>query len=61
MVPKCKKGNAGAGKSIIIIGGGKWCIELGAGGVVVAESLRQNGFQGKVTVVSREPYLPIDR
>jgi hypothetical protein len=33
----------------------------GAGGAITAESLRQNGFTGRIVVISRESYLPIDR
>ena len=33
----------------------------GAGGLVAAESLRELGFGGKVLIISRESYLPIDR
>ena len=33
----------------------------GAGGLLAAETLRSQGYSGKVIMVSREPYLPIDR
>ncbi|KAB0791001.1 hypothetical protein PPYR_02801 [Photinus pyralis] len=38
----------------VIIGGGP-------SGAVCAETLRQEGFQGKLTVVAKERYLPYDR
>lgn len=34
---------------------------LGAGGLVAAETLRSEGYNGTVTILSREDYLPIDR
>jgi NADPH-dependent 2,4-dienoyl-CoA reductase/sulfur reductase-like enzyme len=48
-----KVSDSGA-EHFVIIGGG-------AAGALAAESIRQAGFSGKVTVVSKEPYLPIDR
>ncbi|KAI8920504.1 hypothetical protein BC831DRAFT_479339 [Entophlyctis helioformis] len=41
-------------KTAIIVGGG-------AGGLVAAETLRTEGFDGKIIMLSREPYLPVDR
>ncbi|TPX36664.1 hypothetical protein SmJEL517_g01365 [Synchytrium microbalum] len=41
-------------RTVVILGGG-------AGGMVCAETLRASGFAGRVVLVSREPYLPIDR
>lgn len=38
----------------LIIGGG-------AGGLVAAETLRTGGYAGKILIISREAYLPIDR
>ncbi|KAI8805002.1 hypothetical protein BJ742DRAFT_822322 [Cladochytrium replicatum] len=38
----------------VVLGGG-------AAGLVSVESLRQEGFTGRIVLVSREPYLPIDR
>lgn len=52
-----KKGKCVKSKSnecVVIIGGG-------AGGFQAAETLRTKGFDGKITVISRETYLPIDR
>jgi NADPH-dependent 2,4-dienoyl-CoA reductase/sulfur reductase-like enzyme len=34
---------------------------LGAGGLMAAETLRAEGYNGTVTIISREDYLPIDR
>ncbi|KAI5802440.1 hypothetical protein FPQ18DRAFT_383451 [Pyronema domesticum] len=39
---------------IIVVGGGSGC--LGA-----VEGLREKGYTGQITVLSKEPYLPIDR
>ncbi|KAL1958831.1 hypothetical protein VTO42DRAFT_3668 [Malbranchea cinnamomea] len=39
---------------VVIVGGGS-----GTFGAV--ESLRENGYKGRITVISREPYLPVDR
>ncbi|TPX31726.1 hypothetical protein SmJEL517_g05032 [Synchytrium microbalum] len=52
-IPKVVK-HCGAQKTVVIVGGGE-------GGAVCAESLRRYGFNGKVIVLSKEPYLPIDR
>ncbi|KAL5037947.1 Apoptosis-inducing factor 1 [Batrachochytrium dendrobatidis] len=41
-------------KKAVIVGGG-------AGGLLAAETLREEGFEGKVIILSRESYLPIDR
>ncbi|XP_052214021.1 apoptosis-inducing factor 3-like isoform X3 [Dreissena polymorpha] len=41
-------------KSVLIIGGGP-------ASVMCAETLRQEGFQGEITIVTREKYLPYDR
>lgn len=38
----------------VIVGGG-------AAGAVAAESIRLAGFEGRVVMISKEPYLPIDR
>ncbi|KAJ3092310.1 hypothetical protein HK102_008621 [Quaeritorhiza haematococci] len=53
-VPKCTKKNTSNQKTVVVLGGG-------AGGLVTVESLRQNGFDGRIILVSREAYLPIDR
>jgi nitrite reductase/ring-hydroxylating ferredoxin subunit len=52
--PICKKPKLGSNKTTVIIGGG-------AGGLISAETLRENGYGGKVIIISRESYLPIDR
>ncbi|KAL2913102.1 Apoptosis-inducing factor 1 [Polyrhizophydium stewartii] len=41
-------------KRAVIVGGG-------AGGLVAAETLRKEGFDGEILLLSREPYLPVDR
>ncbi|KAJ3415473.1 hypothetical protein HDV05_004915 [Chytridiales sp. JEL 0842] len=53
-VPVCTKHKVAEEKHVVILGGG-------AGGAIAAEALRQEGFNGRITLVSREPYLPIDR
>jgi apoptosis-inducing factor 3 len=35
--------------------------QLGAGGLIAAETLSSEGFAGEVVMLSRESYLPIDR
>jgi NADPH-dependent 2,4-dienoyl-CoA reductase/sulfur reductase-like enzyme len=40
--------------TVIIIGGGP-------GGFTGAESLRSNGFKGRIILITKEPYLPYDR
>ncbi|KDE09563.1 hypothetical protein MVLG_00458 [Microbotryum lychnidis-dioicae p1A1 Lamole] len=39
---------------VVIVGGG-------AGAAHAVEALRQNGYEGSIKVISKEPYLPIDR
>jgi len=41
-------------RTVVIVGGG-------ASGSAAAEALREFGFDGKIIIVSRENYLPIDR
>lgn len=43
-----------AGKGVVIIGGG-------AGAFHAIESLREHGYSGSITVLSKEMYAPIDR
>jgi hypothetical protein len=52
--PSCTKKGPGAKQTTVIIGGG-------AGGLVTAETLREKGYQGRILIISREKYLPIDR
>uniref|UniRef100_A0A1D1ZKH5 Putative flavoprotein C26F1.14C n=1 Tax=Anthurium amnicola TaxID=1678845 RepID=A0A1D1ZKH5_9ARAE len=55
--PKCKVHPSPfdeEGDTVVIIGGG-------AAGNTAAEKLRENGYGGKIVIVSRESYLPIDR
>lgn len=51
---KCKVQSASSDEKILVVGGGS-----GAMGTV--EGLRANGFQGPITLISNEGYLPIDR
>jgi len=55
-LPKCKVNPSPFDEDnvVVIIGGG-------AGGNTAAEKLRENGYGGKIILVSRESYLPIDR
>ncbi|CAE6511221.1 unnamed protein product [Rhizoctonia solani] len=39
---------------VVIVGGG-------SGGLFTVESLRENGYQGSITLISKEDYAPIDR
>jgi len=48
----CKR--AAGGKDVLIIGGGP-------ASVACAETLRQEGFQGNVTIVTKDKYIPYDR
>ncbi len=52
--PMAKPDPKADGRNFVILGSG-------AAGMVAAETLRQAGFQGKVTVLTREPHLPYDR
>ena len=52
-IPKCL--NIGSDKKKTVIIGG------GAAGFSTAESLRSEGYTGKIEIISREDYLPIDR
>ncbi|CAG8612364.1 10834_t:CDS:10, partial [Cetraspora pellucida] len=53
--PKCSSGVFPLNdRTVVIIGGG-------ASGNAAAEKLREDGYNGKIVVISREPYLPIDR
>ncbi|XP_063833197.1 apoptosis-inducing factor 3-like [Ostrinia nubilalis] len=42
------------GAVVVIVGGGP-------SGATCAETLRSEGFQGRITLVAKEPYLPYDR
>ena len=37
------------------------CFSEGPSGLVCAETLRQNGFQGRVVMATKDRYLPYDR
>ncbi|OJT01779.1 Apoptosis-inducing factor 1 [Trametes pubescens] len=45
---------AGQGKGVVIVGGGSGAFHL-------IESLREHGYNGPITVLSKESYAPIDR
>ena len=49
----CKK-SADKQKKVLIIGGGP-------ASVACAETLRQKGFKGDVTIVTKDKYIPYDR
>lgn len=51
---KCKVQSSNSEDKVLVVGGGS-----GAMGAV--EGLRTNGFQGPITLISNEGYLPIDR
>jgi NADPH-dependent 2,4-dienoyl-CoA reductase/sulfur reductase-like enzyme len=51
---KCRVSSPSETDRIVIVGGG-------SGTIGAVEALRENGFSGPITVVSREGYLPIDR
>ncbi|KAI9006864.1 hypothetical protein DFJ74DRAFT_773484 [Hyaloraphidium curvatum] len=53
-VPTVCKRDASSAKKVVILGGG-------AAGEVAVEGLREAGYTGAITMVSREGYLPIDR
>lgn len=53
-MPKVCKRDAAAKTRVVVIGGG-------SGGHVAVEALREFGYTGNITLVSREPHLPIDR
>ncbi|KAI8850245.1 hypothetical protein BC829DRAFT_442289 [Chytridium lagenaria] len=53
-VPVCIKKTSSNTQVVVVLGGG-------AGGLIASEALRQEGFTGRIILVSREPYLPIDR
>ncbi|CAG8730649.1 21360_t:CDS:10, partial [Dentiscutata erythropus] len=53
--PKCPVGAFTlSDHTVVIIGGG-------ASGNATAEKLREDGYNGKIIIISHEPYLPIDR
>ena len=49
----CKRA-ADNNKKVLIIGGGP-------ASVACAETLRQEGYQGDVTIVTKDKYIPYDR
>ncbi|XP_053617093.1 apoptosis-inducing factor 3 isoform X2 [Plodia interpunctella] len=42
------------GSTVVIVGGGP-------SGATCAETLRSEGFEGRITMIAKEPYLPYDR
>ena len=52
--PKLHATGASDGQGVVIIGGG-------SGAFHCIESLREHGFNGPITVLSKEHYSPIDR
>ncbi|KAL7276196.1 Apoptosis-inducing factor 1 [Rhizina undulata] len=51
---RCAPVTAAGSEHVIIVGGG-------SGSLGAIEGLREKGFKGKITVLSKETYLPIDR
>ncbi|KII89745.1 hypothetical protein PLICRDRAFT_107672 [Plicaturopsis crispa FD-325 SS-3] len=47
-------GHEASGKGVVIVGGG-------SGAFHAVESLRENGYKGTITILSKETYAPIDR
>ncbi|CAG8473690.1 1080_t:CDS:10 [Acaulospora morrowiae] len=54
-IPKCSSGVSPFNDYVVVIIGG------GAAGNAAAEKLREDGFEGRIVIISRETYLPIDR
>ncbi|KAH8150062.1 uncharacterized protein LAJ45_05748 [Morchella importuna] len=50
----CKPVTTAGSESVLIVGGG-------SGAIGAIEGLREKGFKGGITVLSKETYLPIDR
>ena len=48
------KGGVSGSEKVVIVGGG-------SGALGTVEALRENGFQGSITMIGNEGYLPIDR
>ncbi|KAH7313713.1 hypothetical protein B0I35DRAFT_452080 [Stachybotrys elegans] len=51
---KCNASGAAQEEKIVVVGGG-------SGAIGVVEGLREKGYTGPLTVISKEGYLPIDR
>ncbi|ETN64401.1 disulfide oxidoreductase [Anopheles darlingi] len=49
-----RRGSASDERTFVVIGGGP-------SGATCAETLRQEGFTGRVVMINKEPYLPYDR
>ncbi|KAI8394015.1 uncharacterized protein BYT42DRAFT_609775 [Radiomyces spectabilis] len=52
--PRCVKRDPTESETVVIIGGG-------ASGAAAAQKLREEGFKGRIRIVSREDYYTIDR
>ncbi|ROV90480.1 hypothetical protein VMCG_09812 [Cytospora schulzeri] len=51
---KCKSASSSSEAKVLVVGGG-------SGAIGAIEGLRGGGFQGPITMISNEGYLPIDR
>ncbi|KUI72679.1 Apoptosis-inducing factor 1 [Cytospora mali] len=51
---KCKSASSSSEAKVLVVGGG-------SGAIGAIEGLRGGGFQGPITLISNEGYLPIDR
>ncbi|KAI8144277.1 hypothetical protein BJV82DRAFT_557227 [Fennellomyces sp. T-0311] len=52
--PHCAKRDIKAKETVVIVGGG-------ASGAAAAQKLREENFKGRIRIVSREKYYPVDR
>jgi hypothetical protein len=50
----CSATSPGKDEKVIVVGGG-------SGAIGVIEGIKEKGYKGKVIVLSKEAYLPIDR
>lgn len=53
-ISQAASSDAKSSSKVVIVGGG-------SGGLHTIESLREHGFPGSITLISREPHAPIDR
>jgi NADPH-dependent 2,4-dienoyl-CoA reductase/sulfur reductase-like enzyme/nitrite reductase/ring-hydroxylating ferredoxin subunit len=54
VIPMAKRDDSADGRTFVIVG-------AGAAGNAAAETLRQDGFQGRIVMITREKHLPYDR